>query len=332
MRIKPDEGSLTWMHNCTCIYSEMGACTPECCGSVSYGETERSPRVRDIDRLVTQVRWARAQKVDPQDSPTASAVVSASSDSSLSALDRWSRSVRENSPGFHLKLCFPLYNCIPATQFSHLLLSMSTHVLGRLNQRTSCMSKKKVFSSEHDLITRPVTPFSPGLPYVSSWRSQSASICISCTVILMPLILKLQFPTSHIFSLFPGFIQVSLILACVRLFEVGLFFRTHSPTEDNSSDLFTTLALFESHCCRWDQILSHVCCGSSFTIIVSMRVAKTTERPVMILVNFLISQPFALQVVSVSFFPPASLRASMCSDFSLSRCSQLLCSNRKADQ
>lgn len=206
MRITPNERLLTWMQNCACIYSEMGACTPEYCGSVSYAETAPSPRVRERDRLVTKVRWERAQEVDPQDSPTTSAVVAASSDSSLSALACWSRPVKEeNSLSFHSKPCFPLYGCIPVTQSSHLPFSMSTHVSGRLNQNTSCVS----------LIPRPDTPFSPGLPYASFWKSQSASICISCTVILRLLILKLQFSTSHIFSLFPGFMQVSLILACV---------------------------------------------------------------------------------------------------------------------
>lgn len=64
----------------------MSVCAPEYCDSVSDAETEQSLHDREGDRPATQVRSERAQEVDPRDSPTTSAVVSASSDSLLSAL------------------------------------------------------------------------------------------------------------------------------------------------------------------------------------------------------------------------------------------------------
>lgn len=86
------------MHYCTCKYSGMSVCAPEYCDLVSDVETEQSPHVHETDRLVTQVRWVKAEEVAPQDSPTASAVVSASSDSSLLTLALVELSSSEKTP------------------------------------------------------------------------------------------------------------------------------------------------------------------------------------------------------------------------------------------
>lgn len=100
---KPGESFHIWVHilhwvpfhatafvyNCTC--TESWACVwTGCCGSASSVETEPSPRVRVVARLATKVRWGRGHdEVDPQDSPTTSAGVSASSDSWLLELTGW---------------------------------------------------------------------------------------------------------------------------------------------------------------------------------------------------------------------------------------------------
>ena len=80
-----------------------------------------------------------------------------------------------------------------------------------------------VLNPEKDLISGLDPLFGSALPCDSFRRSQSASACISCTVILRPWMFKLHFTPSHILSLFPGFMQVSVILACAGLCEVCPF-------------------------------------------------------------------------------------------------------------
>lgn len=94
---------------------------------------------------------------------------------------------------------------------------------------------QSVLSAEKELIPQPDPPFSPAFPCVPSCRSQSASICISSTVILQPWMLKLHFTPFHILSLFRGFMQFSLILACAGLRFVCLFFNTDSFPDESSS-------------------------------------------------------------------------------------------------
>lgn len=79
----------------TCKRSDTSAGAPECCGSASCAETERSPPAHGADRPATPERRERAPEVGPRGPPTASVVVSASSDSSLTS---------SKSPGCGLKV------------------------------------------------------------------------------------------------------------------------------------------------------------------------------------------------------------------------------------
>lgn len=124
--------------------------------------------------------------------------------------------------------------------------------------------------------------------------------------------------------------------ACAGLFEVCLFLPDESSSDISPPQL--CLLLLGPASPNWTSvpIWPPGCCGCRLTFTNSWdtRGAKTT---VMIFVNTLISQPFALHVVSVTFYlflssrPPASLCKHVLS-LSLSYCSQFLCSNRKADQ
>ena len=108
--------------------------------------------------------------------------------------------------------------------------------------------------------------------------------------------LKLQFPSSHILSLFSGFMQVSLILARAGLFEIPLFLGTESLTKNSSDRLFHRRVALRAAC-------------------------HAQRRPATTSVHFL----NALLVVSVTFvLPPAlptSPNASMCSPYLTARSS-----------
>lgn len=227
MRTGSNHRSVAWMQTRTCKYSDMSVCAPEYCDSVSYAETEQSLHDCEGDRPATQVRSERAQELDPQDSPTTSAVVSASSDSLLSALGLVELTSEKKNPpaSLHLKLavcCVWLFHSP-----RHRLFSASTHIWSKQNPLCVVQS---VLNPEQDLISRPDPPFSPAFPCVSCRKSQSASICISCNVILRPWMLKLQFTPFHILSLFLGLMQVSLILACAGLRFVCSSTQTASQT------------------------------------------------------------------------------------------------------
>ncbi len=171
-----------------------------------------------------------------------------------------------------------------------------------------------VLNPEQDLITRPDPPFSPALPRVSCRRSQSASTCISCAVILGPWMLRLQFPPSHILSLFPGFMQASLILSCAGLFEVCLFLSTDSHPEESSSDTSPPqLCLSPTSAAETGHPKLNPCPHLVSRLPLShihnppdTRAAKTTERTAMISANFLISQPFCPSRCVCYFFSPPS--------------------------
>lgn len=176
-----------------------------------------------------------------------------------------------------------------------------------------------VLNPEQDQISRPDPPFSSAPPCVSCQRSQSASTCISRAVILRPWMLKLQLTPFHILNLFPGFAQDSLILACAGLFKVRLFLRRRPLPRGTLFWYFTSSAQFES---CWDRQavtgpLSPSGVRAAVAAALSFAALETTglhKQPAMISVNFLISQPFALHVVSVTVsLLPRLPSASMCS-------------------
>lgn len=147
----------------------------------------------------------------------------------------WSRPVREKSPSLHLKLA--VCSVCPS------LFSASTHIWSKLPYVV-----QSVLSPEKELIPQPDPPFSPAFLCVPCRRSQSASICISSTVILQPWMLKLHFTPFHILSLFLGFMQFSLILACA-----GLSVLQHRQLPRWELFWFSsTSAPLQSHCCSWD--------------------------------------------------------------------------------
>lgn len=168
-----------------------------------------------------------------------------------------------------------------------------------------------VLNPEQDQISRPDPPFSSAPPCVSCQRSQSASTCISWAVILRPWMLKLQFTPFRILNLFPGFTQDSLILACAVLFKVCLLLRRRLLPRGELFWYFTSSAQFES---CWDRpAVTGPLSPSGVRAAVAAvshsqpsRQPGCTKQPAMISVNFLISQPFALHVVSVtvSLLPP----------------------------
>lgn len=96
---------------------------------------------------------------------------------------------------------------------------------------------QSALNPEQELISSPDPAFSPAFQCGSCRKSQSASICTSCSVILKPWMLKLPFTSFHILSLFLGFMQVSLILAGAGLFKVCLFLNTDRFSEEGSSGI-----------------------------------------------------------------------------------------------
>lgn len=110
---------------------------------------------------------------------------------------------------------------------------------------------------------------------------------------------KLQFTPFHFLSLFPGFIQVSLILDCAGLFEVCLFLSSDSFAEESSSGIsLPQLCLSPAAAdgtgrskrdlcphlvSRWLWLLSHIRNPGD------IQAAKTTAGPAMMPVNVLIS-------------------------------------------
>lgn len=152
----------------------------------------------------------------------------------------------------------------------------------------------------------------------------------------------------HILNLFPGFMQVYLILACAGLLEVcvfcNLFVSEQAPQRraplifHHLSSAWLPMVLLGPASPNWTFVLFWYSrchgCRLTFTSLRDTQAAGTTKGPVMISLNFLISQLFALHVVvSVTFslLPPPPLQQA-CALTILSRCSQFLCSNRKADK
>lgn len=199
-------------------------------------------------------------------------------------LPRCSRQVKENSTSFHLKLAVSLCVAVSLPRSPpHVLFRASTHVSGRQNH-SACHTRCKLPSIQRrDLITRPDPPFSPALPRASCQRSQSASTCISCTVIL-----KLQSSSSH-----PQFVPricAGLLNPCLCRFVWGLSFLQPlpiwaSPTEKSSSDisppqLWLSLLLLgpagpnQTSVPFWYSLCHY--CRLTFT---SLRVPKLQEQP-----------------------------------------------------
>ena len=156
----------------------MSAGTPECCGSASCAERERSPPAHGDDRPATQVKREKAPEVAPRGPPTASAVVSASSDSSSTG---W------KSLGRGLKVAPGCVRLLPAPL--HHLPSASNNIWGKRNPRQVL---RFALNLERTHKWGPDPPFSPAggvkvhqYAYPPLWSSP-------------PWMLQLQVTSSHI--------------------------------------------------------------------------------------------------------------------------------------